>query len=195
MAVSLVKGQKISLKKDNGSAIMQFCAGANWGAHPSGRSIDLDLHAGLFSEDKQLLEHVFFAKLASSNNAVYLSGDDLKGDVGGDDGRDNETLTFNMDRLPANCAKVAVFLCSYSKDDFAVVPHAEVKIYEGMAANPGNVVATYRVGVEPAFAGHVVMVMGIFYKHNGEWKFNAIGTPLRDATYTAALASIKATML
>ncbi|HEX2899279.1 MAG TPA: TerD family protein, partial [Bacteroidia bacterium] len=133
MAVSLVKGQKISLKKESGAAITQFCAGANWGAHASGRSIDLDLHASLFSEDKQLIEHVYFAKLASSNNAVFLSGDDLKGDVGGDDGQDNETLTFHLDRLPANCAKVAVFLCSYSKDDFAAVPHAEVRIYEGMA--------------------------------------------------------------
>lgn len=195
MAVSLVKGQKISLKKENGTAITSFCAGANWGAHASGRSIDLDLHAALFSEDKNLLEHVYFGKLASYNNAIYLSGDDLKGDVGGDDGQDNETLTFNMDRLPENCAKVAVFLCSYSKDDFSAVPHAEVRIYEGMASRVDNVVAKYRVSTEPAFAGHVVMVMGIFYKHNGEWKFNAVGTPTRDTSYTAAIATIKATMI
>jgi tellurium resistance protein TerZ len=32
----------------------------------------------------------------------------------------------------------------------------------------------------PNFAGHVSMVMGIFYKKNGEWKFNAIGEPTTD---------------
>ena len=195
MAVSLVKGQKISLKKEDGSAITHVCAGANWGAHASGRSIDLDLHAGLYSDDKQLLEHVYFANLSSTNYAVYLSGDDLKGDVGGDDGLDNETVAIDVTRLPANCTKVALFLCSYSKDDFAAVPHAEVRIYEGMPGVVKNVVATYRIGSEPVFAGHVVMVMGVFYKHNGEWKFNAVGTPTRDKTYSEALASIRLNVL
>jgi tellurium resistance protein TerZ len=195
MAISLVKGQKISLKKESGAAITQFCAGANWGAHASGRSIDLDLHAALFTEDKQLIEHVYFARLASATNAVYLSGDDTKGDVGGDDGQDNETLTFHLDRLPANCAKVAVFLCSFSKDDFAAVPHADVRIYEGMPGVVHNVVASYRVSTEPNFAGSIVMVMGMFYKHNGEWKFNALGTPTKDSSYTAAIATIRTTML
>jgi tellurium resistance protein TerZ len=195
MAVSLVKGQKISLKKETGAAITSFCAGANWGAHKSGRNIDLDLHVGLFSEDKQLLEHIYFANLASRNNAVFLSGDDTSGDVGGDDGQDNETMTCHLDRLPANCAKVAVFLCSYSEDDFSMVPHAEVRIYEGSPGRVQNVIATYRVGQEPSFAGHIVMVMGIFYKHNGEWKFNAVGTPTRDSSYGDALNSIKYTML
>ena len=31
MAVNLVKGQKISLKKENGSSLNSFCVGANWG--------------------------------------------------------------------------------------------------------------------------------------------------------------------
>lgn len=30
--VSLVKGQKISLKKEDGNALKSFCVGANWGA-------------------------------------------------------------------------------------------------------------------------------------------------------------------
>ena len=32
MAISLIKGQKISLKKDDGSSLVDFCVGANWGA-------------------------------------------------------------------------------------------------------------------------------------------------------------------
>jgi len=31
MAVNLVKGQKISLQKSDGSKLNSFCVGANWG--------------------------------------------------------------------------------------------------------------------------------------------------------------------
>lgn len=189
--ISLIKGQKISLQKGDGGALTRFCAGANWGAHPNGVGIDLDLHAAMFSEDKRLLEHIFYGNLQSSNKAIFSSGDDRTGDVGGDDGLDNEIMTMDFTKLPANCAFVAVFLCSFKGDDFAVVPHAEVRIYEGTAEKVNNVVASYKIGKDPGFAGSVVMIMGVFYKRNGEWKFNAIGTPTRDTNYLGALESIK----
>ena len=194
-AINLVKGQKINLQKGGGGALTKFCAGANWGAHPDGRGIDLDLHAAMFTEDKHMLEHIFYGNLTSSNRAIFSSGDDRTGDVGGDDGLDNEIMTMDFSKLPANCAKVAVFLCSFNGDDFAIVPHAEVRIYEGTAERVSNVVASYKVGRDPSFAGSVVMIMGVFYKHNGEWKFNAIGTPTRDTNYNGALASIQSKFL
>ncbi len=189
--INLVKGQKINLQKGGGGSLTKFCAGANWGAHPNGSPIDLDLHAAMFTDDKQLLEHIYFGNLASTNRAIFSSGDDRSGDVGGDDGLDNEIMTMDFTKLPANCSKVAVFLCSFGGDDFAIVPHAEVRIYEGTAEHVSNVVASYKIGKEPSFSGFVVMVMGIFYKHNGEWKFNAVGTPTKDSDYNQALVTIK----
>jgi len=193
--INLVKGQKINLQKGSGGALTKFCAGANWGAHPNGKPIDLDLHAAMFTDDKQLLEHIYFGHLASSNRAIFSSGDDRVGDIGGDDGLDNEIMTMDFTKLPANCAHVVVFLCSFQGDDFAVVPHAEVRIYEGTAERVTNVVASYKIGKEPSFAGSVVMIMGVFYKRNGEWKFNAIGTPTKDKNYKEALETIKAKFL
>jgi tellurium resistance protein TerZ len=32
MAISLEKGQKISLEKTNGDSLKEFCVGVNWGA-------------------------------------------------------------------------------------------------------------------------------------------------------------------
>ncbi|WP_260425859.1 TerD family protein [Campylobacter rectus] len=32
MAINLIKGQKISLAKDDGERLQSFCVGANWGA-------------------------------------------------------------------------------------------------------------------------------------------------------------------
>jgi tellurium resistance protein TerZ len=194
-AISLVKGQKINLQKGGGGALTKFCAGANWGAHPNGDSIDLDLHAAMFTEDKQLIEHIFFGNLNASSGAIKHSGDDLVGDVGGDDGLDNEILTMDFSKLPSNCSKVAIFLCSFRGDDFAIVPHAEVRIYEGTPDRVSNVVASYKIGKDPSFSGSVVMVMGIFYKHNSEWKFNAVGTPTRDQSYSDALTTIKSRLL
>lgn len=189
--INLVKGQKISLQKGSGGALTKFCAGANWGALSDGSPIDLDLHAAIFSDDKQLMEHIFFNNLSSSNKAIFSSGDDRTGDIGGDDGLDNEIMTIDLTKLPTKGAYVAVFLCSFQGVDFTVVPHAEVRIYEGTAERVNNVVASYKIGKDPSYAGSVVMIMGVFYKRNGEWKFNAIGTPTKDKNFNQALITIK----
>jgi len=195
MAINLIKGQKINLQKSDGNSLTKLCAGANWGAHPNGNSIDLDLHAALYTEDKQLLEHIYYSNLESTNRAVFSSGDDRSGDIGGDDGLDNEIMSIDFTKLPTNCSKIAVFLCSFGGDDFATVPHAEVRIYEGTANKVNNVVASYKISKEPSFSGNVVMIMGVFYKHNGVWKFNAVGTPTKDKNFEEALATIKAKFL
>jgi tellurium resistance protein TerZ len=35
------------------------------------------------------------------------------------------------------------------------------------------------------------MVMGIFYRHDGEWKFNAIGEPTSDRTFDQTLNTVR----
>ena len=62
MAISLIKGQKISLKKDDGSSLVDFCVGANWGAISKtglfGNTkivpVDLDLSLACFDSNKNL---------------------------------------------------------------------------------------------------------------------------------------------
>ena len=194
--INLIKGQKINLKKENGSAVTKFCAGANWGAMPNGDSVDLDLYVATFDSNKNSVEIIGWGEeWESSTGAMQHSGDDLVGDEGGDDGLDNEIVTVDLSRLQSNVEKIAVFLTSFRGQDFAAVPHASVRIYEGTSESVSNVIANYAIGKEPSFAGHVVMVLGLFYKHNGEWKFNAVGTPTRDRTYKDAIATIKAKFL
>jgi tellurium resistance protein TerZ len=194
--INLVKGQKINLKKENGSAITKFCAGANWGVMPNGDSVDLDLYVATFDNNKNTIEIIGWGeKWESSSGAMQHSGDDLVGDEGGDDGLDNEIVTVDLSRLQNNVDKIAVFLTSFRGQDFSAIPHAAVRIYEGTNERVSNVIANYAIGKEPSFAGHVVMVLGLFYKHNGEWKFNAIGTPTKDRTYNDAISSIRAKFL
>ena len=194
--INLVKGQKINLKKENGTALTKFCAGANWGVLPNGDSVDLDLYVATFDNNKNVIEIIGFGEeWESSTGAMSHSGDDTVGDEGGDDGLDNEIVTVDLSRLQPNVDKIAVFLTSFRGQDFAVIPHAAVRIYEGTNELVTNIVANYAIGKESSFAGHVVMVLGVFYKHNGEWKFNAVGTATKDRTYQDAVSTIQSRFL
>src|SRR6188768_1515907 len=102
MAISLEKGQRINLEKSNGAKLQQVCVGINWGAiekkgflglSKSKEAVDLDASCALINGNKQLEEIIYFGNLKSKNGSVKHSGDDLTGDMGGDDGIDNEVIT------------------------------------------------------------------------------------------------------
>ena len=100
MAINLSKGQKISLKKDNGNDLNSFCVGANWGAIETKglfggkkkKAVDLDLSAGIFDNNKDMTEIIYLRNLQSAG--VSHSGDDTTGDIDGDDGLDNEVINI-----------------------------------------------------------------------------------------------------
>jgi tellurium resistance protein TerZ len=100
--------------------------------------------------------------------------------VGGDDGLDNEVITLDFSGLDPAVSYVAFVLNSFKGQDFGTIPFASIRIYEGTPTRVTEVFAKYDIAHEAAFSGHVSMVMGVFYKKNGEWKFNAIGEPTKD---------------
>lgn len=189
MAINLQKGQRISLEKSNGAKLQQVCVGINWGAiekkglfgiGSSKVAVDLDASCAVYNENKQLIEVVYFGNLKSKDGAVKHSGDDLTGDMGGDDGMDNEVITLDFSKLNPAAAHVAFVLNSFQGQDFATIPFASIRIYEGSPSRVTEVFAKYDIANGANFAGHVSMVLGVFYKRNGEWKFNAIGEPTKD---------------
>lgn len=189
MAINLEKGQRINLQKSNGSTLQNVCVGINWGAiehkgmfgiGASKEAVDLDASCALFNADKKLEEVVYFGHLKSKNSAVKHSGDDLTGDMEGDDGLDNEVITLDLSMLNESTTYVAFVLNSFRGQDFGKIPFASIRIYEGTPKRVNEVFAKYDIAHGAGFAGHVSMVMGVFYKRNGEWKFNAIGEPTQD---------------
>lgn len=189
MAINLQKGQRISLEKANGSKLQNICVGINWGAiekkgffgfGKTVEAVDLDASCALYSESKQLTDVVYFGNLGSKDGAIKHSGDDLTGDMGGDDGLDNEVITLDFSRLNPAVNYVAFVLNSFRGQDFGTIPFASIRIYEGTPKRVNEVFAKYDIAHGSNFAGHVSMVMGVFYKKAGEWKFNAIGEPTRD---------------
>lgn len=188
MAINLQKGQKINLQKNNGSALQNICVGVNWGAiekkgwlgNVTREAVDLDASCALYDTSGNLIDVVYFGSLRSKDGAIRHSGDDLTGDMDGDDGLDNEIITLDFTRLNPAVNHVAFVLNSFRGHDFGTIPFASIRIYEGTPTRVNEVFATYDIVKGTGFAGHVSMVLGIFYKRNGEWKFNAVGEPTKD---------------
>jgi len=193
MAISLVKGQKISLEKKGGGQLESFCVGANWGmiekkgffGGTSKEAVDLDLSVGLYDVNKEYVGVVYFGDLKAPG--ITHSGDDLTGDDDGDDGLDNEVIKVKLSALPSNVEHVVFILNSFTGHDFHKVPFASIRLYEGTPERVNNVVATYNIATDPSFSGYVSMLLGKLYKRNGEWKFAAIGEPTRDTKLEQSL--------
>jgi len=198
MAIILEKGQRINLEKSNGSKLQNLCVGVNWGAIAKTNwfgikkyeAVDLDASCATFDVYNQKLEVIYFGNLKSKNASIKHSGDDLTGDVGGDDGLDNEVITVDLAKLNPTVAKIAFVLNSFRGHDFKTIPFASIRIYEGTPTLVNEIFATYDIANDASFAGSVSMVMGVFYKRNGEWKFNAIGESTNDRELNATLTTV-----
>ncbi len=198
MAINLQKGQRINLEKENGTKLQNVCVGINWGAiekkgwlgGTKKEAVDLDASCAIFDANKQIIDVIYFGNLKSKDGAVRHSGDDLTGDMGGDDGLDNEVITLNLAQLNPNATHVAFVLNSFRGHDFGTIPFASIRIYEGTPTRVSEVFATYDIANGAGFAGHVSMVMGIFYVKNGDWKFNAIGEPTKDRELKDTISTV-----
>ena len=201
MAINLVKGQKISLDKVGGGKLTSFCVGVNWGAiekkgffgGTKKEVVDLDLSVGMYSSDKSLVGCVYFGRL--SDLGITHSGDDRTGDLEGDDGLDNEVISVDLNKISLNVEQIVFVLNSYQGHDFATIPFASIRLYEGTPNRVDNVVATFNIASDPKFSGYVSMVLGKLYRRNGEWKFSAIGEPTMDKDLEQTLESIRTKFL
>jgi len=201
MGINLVKGQKIDLKKSDGSSLSSFCIGANWGAIEGKGffggakkvAVDLDLSVGLFDANKNVVDTVYFGNLNSAG--INHSGDDMTGDVDGDDGLDNEVVTINLSQIPSTVEQVVFVLNSFNGKDFATIPFASIRLYEGTPERVNDVVATYNIASDAKFAGFVSMILGKLYRRNGEWKFSAIGEPTTDKKLEDTLRTVQSKYL
>lgn len=204
MAINLVKGQKIDLRKSSGASLTSFCVGVNWGSiqkstffgfSSTSVDVDLDLSAVLLDTAGNRCDHIYSplyntsllakcglppGKLDAANGALRHTGDDRTGDAGGDDGMDNETITVDLNRIPSNVAQVIFFLNNCGEEDFSMIPYAKIRMFEGTPTNVREVVAAYNVAAEPQFRGRRALILGRLYRHNSAWKFGAIGEPTTD---------------
>ncbi|MEO5346910.1 MAG: TerD family protein [Magnetococcus sp. YQC-9] len=198
MSILLEKGQRVSLEKQDGQKLQKMCVGLNWGAlQKKGffggvkiEAVDLDASCALFDGNGQLMDVVYFGNLRSSDGSIVHSGDDVTGDTGGDDNLDNEVIMVDLDRVHSTVQQVVFILNSFRDHDFGDIPHAMLRLYEGTPQRVDRLFATYNIARDPKFKGYVTMIMGKVYRHQGAWKFAAIGDPTRDRKLEESLRTV-----
>ena len=173
MAISLTKGGNVNLSKEAPS-LTNMTVGLGWNPRATdGQAFDLDAVAFLGNDTGKVRadsDFIFFNNLKSSDGAVEHTGDNRTGEGDGDD----ETIKVDLTRLPADVSKVIFCAVIYDgqnrKQNFGQVSNAYIRIVN---ANAGSEVARYDLSEDSST--ETAMVFGELYRHNGEWKFRAVG--------------------
>ena len=175
MPISLKKGQKVSLSKDN-PGLSRVVVGLGWdvNAFDTGGDFDLDTAAFLLGDNGKVTraeDFVFYGNLRHPSGAVEHLGDNLTGEGDGDD----EQILVDLSKVPANIERIAFTCTIYDaenrRQNFGQVSNAFIRIVD---QSTGTELIRYDLAED--FSIETAIVVGELYRHNGEWKFNAIGS-------------------
>lgn len=175
MGVCLQKGQKVNLTKDN-PGLSKVLVGLGWDVNQfdTGGDFDLDASAFLLGDNGRTAssnDFVFFGNKRHSSGCVEHLGDNLTGVGDGDD----EQIKIDLSRVPDSISRIAFTVTIYEADErrqnFGQINNAFIRIYDEAKG-----VELLRYDLSEDFSIETATVFGELYKHNGEWKFNAIGS-------------------
>ena len=189
MSESLQKGKKVSLTKYN-AGLNRIVVGLGWdeirqssggffgGMFGGGQAaIDCDASAimlqnGRFVDGSDL---VYYGKLKHKSGTVMHQGDNLTGAGAGDD----EQIIIDLERVPAEYDKIVMVVNIYQamqrRQHFGMIQNAFIRLVDAR-----NNVEMCRYNLTDNYSGMTAMIFGEVYRHNGEWKFNAIGQGTND---------------
>ncbi|MDE5768379.1 MAG: TerD family protein [Oscillospiraceae bacterium] len=184
MAVNLAKGQKVDLTKGN-PGLSKLLVGLGWDVnkYDGGAAFDLDASAFLAGANGKVIsdaDFVFYGNLKHASESVIHTGDNLTGEGEGDD----EVIKVDLSRVPANIEKIAFTVTIYDADvrnqNFGQVSNAYIRV---LNQETGEELIHFDLGED--FSIETAVVVAELYRHNGEWKFNAIGSG-----YSGGLAAL-----
>lgn len=196
MSVSLQKGQKVNLSKGN-AGLAKVIVGLGWDeAKPSGgggggffatlfgggaatthQAIDCDASAIMLKNGKFVdrTDLVYFGNLKHKSGTVNHMGDNLTGEGEGDD----EQIVIDLSRVPAEYDKIVIVVNIYQavqrKQHFGMIENAFIRLVDAR-----NNKEMCKYNLTENYSGMTAMIFGEIYRHNGEWKFNAMGNGTTD---------------
>lgn len=173
MAISLQKGGNVNLSKE-APGMKKMLIGLGWSMRATdGDAFDLDGSVFLLGAGGKVrsdADFVFYNQNKSSDGSVVHSGDNRTGEGEGDD----ETITVELDKVPADVEKIAVCVTIHDaearRQNFGMVSRAYVRCVDAIT---NAEVARYDLSEDASV--EAAMVFGEIYRHNGEWKFKAMG--------------------
>jgi tellurium resistance protein TerZ len=191
MSVSLSKGQKISLSKDNAS-LSRISMGVGWDVAKKGGllgslfgggggDIDLDASCLVFDDAGQQVDEIWFRQLKGMNGAIVHTGDNMTGAGDGDD----ESIKVELSKLPATVKSLVFTVNSFRGQTFDKVANAYCRVVDEAT---GSELAKF---VLSESGSHTGMIMAKIYRHNGEWKIHAIGEKTNGRTFHDMMPTIQ----
>ncbi len=185
MSISLQKGQKVSLTKEN-AGLSNILIGLGWDEAKRARGgffatkpqpIDCDASALLLKGGKlyDKSDIIYFGNLQHKTGAVWHMGDNLTGAGDGDD----EQIVVDLSRLPQEYDRIVLVVNIYQalqrKQHFGMIENAFIRLVDGKTNRE-----MCKYNLTENYSGMTAMIFGEVYRHNGEWKFNAIGQGTND---------------
>ncbi len=186
MAISLQKGQRISLSKE-APGLTKIICGLGWDivkpegggffskfGNKTGQDYDLDASVICLNDADKLIDNnniIYFGNLAHPSGAIIHQGDNTTGAGDGDD----EIIMIDLSQIPSSIDKlvfvVNIYDCQGRKQDFSQIENAFVRLVN--TANNQELARFNLSGKD--YQGMTGMVLAEVYRHNQEWKMAAVG--------------------
>ncbi len=185
MSVSLQKGQKVSLSKEH-AGLSKMMVGLGWDEAqkakggffaPKPKPIDCDASALLLKNGRlcDKSDIVYFGNLGHKTGAIQHMGDNLTGAGDGDD----EQILVDLGKIPAEYDRIVIVVNIYQavsrKQHFGMIKNAFIRLVD--QRNNGEMC---KYNLSDDYSGMTAMIFGEIYRHNGEWKFSAVGQGTTD---------------
>jgi stress response protein SCP2 len=164
--VSLTKRQTVSLTKGAGAPPLRRVAmGLGWDPATRGRNVDLDASAIVIGARGKKVDSVWFMSQNACRGAVRHSGDNLTGHGEGDD----ETITVELESLPADVTAIVFTVNSFQGQKFTDVRRAYCRLID---LDTGAELVRFDITESQPRTG---VVMSVLRRGQQAWEMTAIG--------------------
>lgn len=174
MAIQLSKGQRIDLTKTN-PTLKKIVVGLGWDVkqYDGGQDYDLDASAFLLNsigKCRTESDFIFYNNLSSPDGSVIHTGDNRTGEGDGDD----EQIKIDLSKIAHDIDKIAIVVTIHDatmrSQNFGQIANAFVRLVD---EETGSEILRYDLGED--FSIETAAVFCELYRHQNEWKFNAVG--------------------
>lgn len=173
MPVNLSKGGTVSLSKE-APGLTAILAALGWDNRVTdGKPFDLDASVFLLGSDGTCASDaafIFYNNTQSADGSVKHLGDNTTGRGEGDD----EVVRVDLAKVPESITRlvfaVTIHEAKERGQNFGQVQNAFIRVVN---QDGGTELAKYDLSEDASV--ETAMVFGEVYRHNGEWKFKAVG--------------------
>lgn len=184
--VSLTKNQTVSLVKTGAPPLTLVSMGLGWDPAKRGKSIDLDASVIAFGASGKDVDKVWFMNKQGCGGSIRHSGDNVSGKGDGDD----EVITVDLSKVPAQVTALVFTVTSFSGQKFSEVASAYCRLLDG--AGPGAVeLVRFELTESPRATGVLMCRLG---RQGESWTMTALGQFHDGKTVKAMVAPARAAL-